>query len=353
MNSPTPKPRSTAGYLNNFRDPVGLAKRMLFSGNRAAHWAIGREALRPLMMPADVLLRFHEQRRLANCGELTKPVVLIVGPPRGGTTVLYQLLANCLDATWFPNVSEMFPRSPITASRLLAWKRNKSRKLRSFYGQTAGFSAPNDGFHIWNRWLGKDRYEPDLLPGAETRMLQFLAAWTNTFNKPLINKNNRNTLCLPVLDQTIPTAHFVVLQREPSDIARSLIRAREFVQGDKHGPWGLASQADHAEDPLGYVDDVCEQIENINLRLADGTAAIEASRLSRFTYEELCADPQQVIETIGFRSGVELRSGPLDFGDLKPASRHLLSDPEEARLAEHLDRVQDIRNTASPSQPSA
>lgn len=360
MNSPTPDiphsepaPRSTPGYLNNFRDPVGLAKRMIFSGNRAAHWAMVREAMRPALMPCDVMLQLLERRALRNCGELKKPILLVVGPPRAGTTVLYQLLADALETTWFPNVSEMFPRAPITASRMLAFKRNKLRRLRSFYGQTPGLSAPNDAFHIWNRWLGENRYDPDLLPGAEEKMLQFLAAWTNTFNKPLLNKNNRNTFCLPALHRAIPTAHFVVLQRDPADIARSLIRAREFVQGDKRGPWGLASQADHDADSLGYVNDVCDQIATINQRLESAIPQLDAGRITTLTYEELCDDPSGLVESIAFRSGINPREYTPCYEDLKRPTWRPLDDAEEQRLQECLASMTPADDTPAEEPSSA
>jgi hypothetical protein len=323
---------------------------MIFSGNRAAHWSMVREAIRPLIMPLDVALQIAERRALRKGGtDLARPVLLIVGPPRAGTTVLYQLLADALETTWFPNVSEMFPRSPITASRMLAFKRNKSRRLRSFYGQTPGLSAPNDGFQVWNRWLGKDRYDPSLLPGADKQMLRFLSAWTTMFKKPLLNKNNRNTFCLPQLHDAIPSAHFVILQRSPTDIARSLVRAREFVQGEKQGPWGLASQSNHEGDPLGYINDVCQQIGIINERIETAKVLLDADRLTCCCYEELCEDPTAIVESIAFRSNIKLRDYTPCYNDLKRSKSQPLSDQEEARLSSCMTEMQSENGPKSKS----
>lgn len=306
--------------------------------------------MRPAAMPVDYLMQLRERRLLQKPSELTRPVLLIVGPPRGGTTMLYQVLADTLNATWFPNVSEMFPRAPITATRMFAGRRKRTTSLRSFYGQTAGLSAPNDAFHIWNRWLGTDRYEPYVKPHKRDEMKQFLAVWTNTFDKPLVNKNNRNTLCVSTLAKVIPTAHIVVLRRDRSDIARSLIRAREFVQGRKAAPWGLASRSTTTDDPLGYVTDVCDQIHHIHDRLEDQLDQIDTSRVTHTTYEALCADPQAVIERIGFRSGIELRERTLtSLQHINPPVRKPLSDEEEQRLAEHLAPIALKIDTAARS----
>ena len=137
-----------------------------------------------------------------------------------------------------------------------------------------------------------------------------------------------------------------MLRREAADIARSLIRAREFVQGDKSDAWGLASRSQNVDDPLGYVTDVCDQIGDIHTQLAEQLVQIDPARLTETTFEELCADPQRVVEKIAFASGVALREPQsASFGHLRIPSSRPLSDAEEARLAEQLDRMRGIVNT--------
>lgn len=322
------------GYLRNFRSPVGLATRMLRTGNSAAYWAMGRMVGTPFVTPLDIALSFRERKLLANAGEVSQPVLLVVGPPRSGTTFLYQLLAQCLDTTWFPNVSEMFPRASIVASRLFSNRMSPGR-VSSFYGQTSGLSGPNDGFHIWNRWFGTDRYAPELRPNSSEPIRQFFAAWTGAFGRPVINKNNRNCFAISSLAAALTSATFVVLRRDESDIARSLIRARGFIQGDRSSPWGLASRdSANLDDPLHYVDDVMDQILAINQRLDREVALVDAGRITELTYRQLCEDPVGSVRTICALSGIPMRSNfdPAAIR-VRPASRRLLSEFEERRIA--------------------
>ncbi len=351
MNSPTPKPRSTRGYLNNFRDPLGLAKRMLLSANPAAYWSLSREALRPVVRPLDMLMSRRERRLLDTPRELNHPILLVVGPPRSGTTVLYQLLASTMETTWFPNVSEMFPRAPISATRMFTRNR-AARGMSSFYGQTPGLSSPNDGFHVWNRWLGDDRYEPTLRPGAEQQMLQFLATWTHTFNRPLLNKNNRNTLAMAALSRVLPNAKFVVLTREPSDIVRSLIRAREFVQGSRSRAWGLAAmETDDESDPLRYVDDVCDQVGSIEERLRQELCETDASRVFEVDFDKMCESPLAALRAIAALADIPLRPNcEAATQQLKQPIRRPLTDGEEQRIAECLDQNGGVTNTSSSNR---
>ena len=49
----------------------------------------------------------------------------------------------------------------------------------NFYGRTSGFAGRNDGLHIWDRWLGNDRYRPPtrLEPAAADDMRRFFGAF--------------------------------------------------------------------------------------------------------------------------------------------------------------------------------
>ena len=129
-------------------------------------------------------------------------MILVVGPPRGGTTLVYQVLAHCLDVSYTSNLMGLFPRSPITANRLCSpfLPTRPTADFRSYYGQSSRLSGGHDGFFIWNRWLGDDRYAPrtDLSESEVAKMREFFQQWTTAFPKPFLNKNNRNT-CLSLI----------------------------------------------------------------------------------------------------------------------------------------------------------
>ena len=197
---------SLAGKYGNFRDPLGLLVRMLVSGNRAAYGALFRAAFSLGLTPLDWLLQRQEHQRLAKVDDCLprQPLVLIVGPPRSGSTLLFQTMARYADVSYLTNLTSMFPRSPITSASLFhafdkrPKKKALSKSLQNYYGQTPGLAAPNDGFEVWNRWLGDDRYHaPETLKSAMIEDMQrFFAAWTTEFDRPFLNKNNRNALCI-------------------------------------------------------------------------------------------------------------------------------------------------------------
>jgi len=325
----------------NFQDPVGLVLRMLASKNKAAYAALVREGLSLGAAPIDMLMNRSERRRLKVPQPSQHPLVLIIGAPRSGTTLIYQALTHYLDVTFPPNTSSILKRSPITAA--LVQKRCGGRTKPSFsnyYGQTSRLSDCNDAFDLWNRWLGEDRYYPATsLSGEQAAdMRNFFDTWTNAFDKPFLNKNNRNTFAVELLAQHLPKAKFVVVRRNPVMVAQSLIVAREKIQGDKKNGWGLESSSTVGiSDPLAHVDDVCRQITTIDDEMDRQLSTVDADRIVNITYEGFCESPQQTIRGVADAfEGVQVNSAA-DLGSLQPfeVSQQLtISTAEQQRIRE-------------------
>jgi hypothetical protein len=283
----------------NFHDPAGLLKRLLLSKDRAARSALYRTAAAMLLQPLDLVLEMIERRQLQEAAASTLPVIFIVGAPRSGTTLLYQTLARYLPVTYFTNLSALFPRAPITASRLLArFLEVKNFDDRNFYGNVAGLAAPNDGFHVWNRWLGADRYRApqQISESAKREMKNFFNTWLAAFEKPFINKNNRNTDCVPLLASIFAPAYFIEVRRHPVYVAQSLLLARLRIQGSKEIGWGLHSST--GAPGKSCVDDVCEQIFNIEMKLRADKKFVAPKRFMEISYEQFCHDPCSFVQKI-------------------------------------------------------
>jgi len=340
MNSPlyqlekTKAPAAEVPY-GNYRQPVQLVWRMLTSGNRVALSSLLREASKLVVPPVDWMLAREESRCVQQDHHSTRPILLVVGAPRSGTTLINQTLARCTVVSYFSNLTDMFSRSPLTATRLFSSRFGaKPTNYQNYYGQTMGLSNPNDGFSIWNRWLGSDRYTTPshFTEPVVHEMQNFFQAWTATFGLPLLNKNNRNTSCIALLAEAIPQAQFLVVRRDPLYVAQSLIHARENIQGDKRAVWGLESRSVHASsDPLGYVDDICDQLIDIENHLQAQINQVAASRIHLVQYENFCRDPAAFLISLQDKiSEIKLRDSVMDQ-QLKPfeISKSKSATPDE------------------------
>jgi len=236
---------------------------------------------------------------------------LIVGPPRSGTTLVYQTIARRLPVSFATNLSALFPRSPISAQELFGRRVTSSRDVRSYFGQTRGLLDANDAFHLWDRWLGSERYRgpAHIPPDAARDMRRFFDAWRARFAAPFVNKNNRNTDCLLQLAGALPEARFMVVRRDPLETLQSLLTARRVVQGDVRRGWGLRSHDAQGDEPLAAVEAVCDQLVEIERRLHADCAAIAPGRLLEVSYAQFCTAPDDVVSSAGELIGVIPKAG--------------------------------------------
>lgn len=332
---------------SNFKDPIGLLKRMIYSRNKVAYYVLWREFFSKMLVPLDYLLQPVERIiRKKSSTEHEKPVILLLGGSRSGTTLLYQTLAHYLPVSFIDNFTSAFQRSPLAAYKLFHNLIPQPKKnFRSYYGSVAGLGGPNDAFPLWNRWLGEDRNHipEDIAPELKRDMKAFFRTWIHISKKPFLNKNNRNSLCAPMFDSVIDNVLFVEIYRDPVFVAQSLVLSRRNVQGSNEVGWGLLSKdSDNKADPLGYIDDICSQVQEVNRIIAEGRKKIDPEKYIRVSFEGFCNNPSETVKKlakIAFKTKIEFK----DLDDLEfstAANSQRLNQEEFDRICSNFKKTE-------------
>ena len=103
------KPRPIRAFLHravpsHFKDPVGLALRIVKSKNTDAWSAVLQAMARLALFPVDGVMSHMvgnpEKAHMAP----THPVLFVTGPPRTGTTLLHQILMRSLPVAYIGGV---------------------------------------------------------------------------------------------------------------------------------------------------------------------------------------------------------------------------------------------------------
>lgn len=295
-------------------------------------------ALGLLATPLDLLLRPLERRLYRTAGPPRRPLVFVCGPPRSGTTVVAQTLIRELPFGYLNNLSAVFPRSPLMADRLFGHPRATiGPSPASYYGRTVGWGGPNDGLHIWDRWLGADRTrEPTALgPREREEMRRFFGALERLHDRPVLNKNNGLDACAHLVGEVFEQATFVCLARDPVYLAQSLLKARLDIHGRDDVPYG-AVEGPAAADP---IEDVCRQVLRHERFAAEQQRRLGASRFWIVSYERFCAEPGELVDAVSRR--VFGRPTPEGAGPapLAPSRRSILPPDRLDRIAATLDRL--------------
>lgn len=291
-------------------NPLQLARRMIASGNRAALFTLFSTALGILCIPLDKLLTLRERRFIARAAELpSHPAVFVCGPARSGTTLVFQVLCRHLDVSYLQNVTALFPRSPIVATRiyrrLFGLARGGSGDYRNYYGKTSGNGGPSEANHIWNRWVQPDAtgFRTVLSAKDAGEAARFFSAFGEIDGKAVVSKNNNMNVFADVIAASIPNSLIICLRRDPQFLAQSLLQARRDIHGSVSQGYGVRDVRGDVEvrDPISSV---CSQVVYLDRKARELQSSIGEDRFWIIDYEEFCRAPDRLVCAVSRRLAI-------------------------------------------------
>jgi len=291
-----------------------------------------------------------ERRLLAQHGTARWPHVFIVGAPRSGTSLFYELLVTRYRFSFFSNLAHRFYKTPVAATRLgRSAIETRQSLFQSSYGHISGWTAPNEGGWIWQRWLEDGPWtDESVLPGLPADEIRAtLAAISHVLDAPFVNKNVMHANRLRLLQALFPDCLILEVQRDPADTVRSIVRARQRNKGPglNLDQWWSVQPSNAGGGNL--VEQACRQVTGVAADIArDSGAAGHANRFS-IDYAELCAAPEATLDRVASflaANGVPAAergaipevftpptSAPLPEADEARLHRLLQTQPKEAR----------------------
>ena len=295
-------------------------KRLMISPVRAAAMA----ALSPL------------ERSLCARATNGAPPVFIVGPPRSGTTLLYELLVTRYRFAYFSNLAHRLYKTPAAASSLGAGAITRWHgRYESRYGHVSGWGAPNEGGWIWQRWIPEEHTlsDEEVARRDLDGLVRTIHAVASVLDAPFINKNVMLGVQMRLLDRLFPGCRFISIQREIIANARSMLRARQEDGGDQGELEWISVRPDGWE-AFAHDDaaiQVAAQIRLVNRQIVADGSFIGSQRLACVSYEELCRDTRGTIDRLGAFLGTD--GSRLEARGEVPECFEVRTPPEDALTA--------------------
>ncbi len=256
-----------------------------------------------LLTPLNYLLNPLENLYL-NINDLdylkSSPPVFIIGPPRSGTTVLYQLLCKHFNFGYTNNFVADWYNIPITATRLynIFSSQTSSIELTSNYGKSSNLYGPNEFGKFWYRWFSKTHELKDNYPLIENKLRLEIAGLTKIHQKPMLFKNVINSMRINVLSQIFDNSIFIVLNRENLDIAQSILNARIELYNNKNHSWSVITSALQTNPEIPYYKQIVHQIRGVTSNINLARKNIGDNKFIFVDYKELCNNTDQVLKSI-------------------------------------------------------
>ena len=236
-----------------------------------------RYFLRILLKLAYKALAYWEHWWLMSMDRKLKyPTIFIIGPPRSGTTLLYQAIVHHFHVAYFPNIAVKFSEAPVLATRIGQKLFQPYRSdFTSAYGFVQGWMAPHEAGQIWNRWFPTEwkegyNYTPaGYFTGSVKHLIyQTVAGIEALFDAPFVNKNVKHSVRIQALKEIFPNALFLQIKRNPLDVAVSILCARRDLKKDMNEWLGVMpkeitqlKQKDYYEQIVGQIFFVEKNIE--------------------------------------------------------------------------------------------
>ncbi len=177
-----------------------------------------------------------------------KNIIFLVGPPRSGSTLIYQYITNIYKVIYVDNLVDMFYRNPRIGSALsrIFFNDKPHNCYKSNLGNTqqCGLHAPSESGRLWYKWFPKNSTgSANLITEIETDLANALNCAIGQaflrYQQPLVFKNLMTTLRLQAIAKVWPDAKIIRIKRNIIDTALSIREARLKANNDPQKWWSV------------------------------------------------------------------------------------------------------------------
>lgn len=285
------------------------------------------------------------------------PPIFIIGPPRVGSTLAYQLLVCGLKTSFICNAAAATPHAPAITTWALAIASgiNPPDRYESCYGVSPGWNAPAQGRETWGRWFPPDQSyvgAGECSPAAVVEIQGTVSRIERAFGAPFVNKAQGHCVRILSLCEAFPSAVFVRVRRAAAAVAESVLLGRRECFGDAR-QWFSAKPSGYASlKDLDPFRQIVGQIRGLEADMDRDLARAGNSRVIDLDYSDLCAGPRAIVSQVASfyegRTGIRLaprRPIPASF----PVSTRRKVATEEMNLFSDLlstpDYLSDVLGT--------
>jgi len=250
-----------------------------------------------------------------------RPVVLVLGPPRSGTTLVSQLITTSRLFGTVCNLAARFWEAPafgLLLAQALGISEETASHFTSRRGVTEGWGEASEFGYFWNRYfdLGQDTHALD--EGARARfdragLCRSVAAMEAVVVRPMAFKNNTwFTFHADLLSEVFPAVVLVACRRDPFFVAQSMYMQRLDLYGDASRWWSVRPPRYAEIVNLSPVDQVAVQVLSIAAEMERSLARVRQATVVDAAYPRLVVEPRRVLREIATAAGLreeEIASG--------------------------------------------
>lgn len=289
--------------------------------------------------PLDAVLARSRQRPDLATG-------FIVGTPRSGTSLLFQLTARYLDLGYPTNFVARYWIAPVVGQAFYRSRYGTSRRdipLASRYGATRGAHSPHEFSWFWQ--FHTEFQDFDDLTEAELdavdwerirRKLYALAGLTG--QSWLFKSLNYTVYNVERFARELPNSRFIYIRRDPRFVVQSILKCRVERYGDEDTWWSIRPRDFREWKERPGLEQVCHQVATIRSAVERDLEALPARRKLVVDYEDLVARPREALTRVSeLFDGAAVRGlDGLSMSELTSGNVRRVGEERFAEIEEHL-----------------
>lgn len=239
--------------------------------------------------------------------------VFIIGAPRTGSTILYQLLTFFLNISYFDNLTNLCRNNPYFGMQIsnLVYKDKGHNSFKSHYGRTEKLHDPSEFGQFWRKWIGNDiDYvdSNDVSKDGINKMHNYLYAIINNWSKPLLIKNLYFSQRLKLIKEIAPDSKFIIIEREPLYTVQSLYVGYTKNAKSLNDWWSIRPVNFKEIEVLPPIERITKQIYYLEKQMYEDLKMYPKSGILRIQYEFLDNNIKNIVQISKEFLGANLRT---------------------------------------------
>jgi len=262
-------------------------------------------------------------------GQPERPLIILVSPPRSGSTLLHQMIISAFEIGYISNIMARFWQAPYLGACLHQSVADPefTSSCESVYGHAPHPQEPHEWGWFWQHHLrlsGDEHYIADDAEIDWVRLGQKLASIQKTFSAPLIVDNVFAMNALPRLTEHFDHIYPLVLKRDPYFVCNSVINLRLNRFDDiSRLKFHLPRNVEDLRSIEHPVEQIVLQVKSIFDEIDGLLEGFPDESVLTIHYEDLKSSPKSVMAAFGLF--MEKQSHPLT------PKAHFPTDPEPNR----------------------
>lgn len=270
--------------------------KIIFSFNSAAYHVLWLKFLQIVFIPIDVLFALIEKSRIKIKSDNEIPIIFVVGIQRTGSTLVSQFIEKTFSFFPIGNFNSIFKRSTYFLHKRLTKFYKPNGSYKNFYGISKGLFSIGDCYEVWDKWFGKNHYvlPPFVNENKINDLSEYFTRLYVSYNRPILTKNNRNSLLIPIFRKVFKNGFYIVVKRDPVAVIKSTLKASKDFFGKDNILWGLYPNKEF--DTKNYEN--LTEAATVQFLMLDKILNEQINELNNDSYlivdyDEFCNNPMQ------------------------------------------------------------